>query len=355
MSDLPEILKAGEFARLIPVVADTSKEQRAAATLLSVVAAVDEYGRGILRRVGAPAGKSSKIRCYTEVVFKTSLQSSSKRPDGLIVVTTGKRTWTAIVEAKVGNSSLDAAQVEAYLDIAREVEADAVITVSNQFVAIPTHHPVTVSKTKLRSVGLYHWSWTFLLTEALLHEASSSIGDSDQAFILKEMVRYLDHDSSGVRSFQRMPRSWGDLCASVQHGERLSKGSPMVLEGVDAWHELTRYMALKMSVAIGEAVGMNLSRAHAKKPEQRRQDDATDLASSSKLTTAFDVPNAASEIEFSADLARRTLTTSMTLRAPTDRKQPRAVFTLILKQIEDCPDGDVLVLAKWPGRAKDTL
>ncbi len=169
MSDLPEILKAGEFARLIPVVAETSKEQRAAATLLSVVAAVDEYGRGVLRRVGAPAGKSSKIRCYTEVVFKTPLQSSGKRPDGLIVVTTGKRAWTAIVEAKVGNTNLDAAQIEAYLDIAREVGADAVITVSNQFVTVPTHHPVTVSKTKLRSVGLYHWSWTFLLTEALLH------------------------------------------------------------------------------------------------------------------------------------------------------------------------------------------
>ena len=129
----------------------------------------------------------------------------------------------------------------------------------------------------------------------------------------------------------------------------------MVLEGIDAWHELTRYMALKMSVAIGEAVGMNLSRAHAKKPEQRRLDDAVELASSSKLTAAFDVPNAASEIHFSADLARRTLTTSMTLQAPTDRKQPRAVFTWILKQIEDCPDGDVLVLAKWPGRAKDTV
>ena len=26
-----------------------------------------------------------------------------------------------------------------------------------------------------------------------------------------------------------------------------------------------------------------------------------------------------------------------------------------MKQIEDCPDGDVLVLAKWPGRTKDTV
>ena len=49
MNDLPYILQGGEVARLIPVVADTSKEQRAAATLLSVVAAVDEYGRGVLR------------------------------------------------------------------------------------------------------------------------------------------------------------------------------------------------------------------------------------------------------------------------------------------------------------------
>ena len=288
-------------------------------------------------------------------MFKTSLQSSGKRPDGLIVVTTGKRTWTAIVEAKVGSSNLDAAQVEAYLEIARDVGADAVITMSNQFVTVPTHHPVTVSKSKLRSVGLYHWSWTFLLTEALLHEASRSISDSDQAFILREMVRYLEHDSSGIRSFQRMPRSWGDLCGSVQHGEQLSKNSSKVQEGIDAWHELTRYMVLKMSVALGEAVDVKLSRAHKKMPEQRKQDDATDLASSSPLTAVLDVPNAASNIGFSADLARRTLTTSMVLEAPKDRKRARSVCTWIYKQIAECPDGDVLILAKLPGSKKDTV
>ncbi len=149
MKNLPDILAKGEPARLIPVVADTRKEQRATSALLAVIGSVAEYGRVLLSVVGAPVGKTSRIRCFTEVEFKRQPKEIRQRPDGLIQVQTGKRIWSAIVEAKVGNAVLDAEQIEAYVDIARLVGADAVITISNQFAARPTHHPVTVSKRKL--------------------------------------------------------------------------------------------------------------------------------------------------------------------------------------------------------------
>ncbi len=61
MNDLPDLLRRGELARLIPVVADSRKEQRAASVLLAVLAAVDEFGKGVLRAAGAPVRKTSDI------------------------------------------------------------------------------------------------------------------------------------------------------------------------------------------------------------------------------------------------------------------------------------------------------
>ena len=118
-SALPDFIQQGELARLIPVVSETSKEGRATSALLAVFSSVDEFGKRMLRMVGAPSSKMARIQCLTEVVFKTGDGQKKYRPDGLIVVKLGSRTWTAIVEVKVGHSELKADQIEAYLDIAK--------------------------------------------------------------------------------------------------------------------------------------------------------------------------------------------------------------------------------------------
>ena len=354
MKNLPDILSMGEPARLIPVVADTRKEQRATSALLAVIGSVAEYGRDLLSVVGAPVGKTSRIRCFTEVEFKSQPKEVRQRPDGFIQVQTGKRIWSAIVEAKVGNAVLDAQQIEAYLDIARLVGADAVITISNQFAARPTHHPITVSKRKLGKIGLYHWSWTFLLTQAVIEEGSKGVADPDQAFILNELIRYLDHESSGVTGFDRMPPTWKDLCASVQHGTKVNRTAREVIDAVTNWHELTRFVALKLSLAVGREVSVYLSRTHAKDADQRLHDDVAALVTESLLQARFDIPDAADRVHLSADLARRTLTASMILQAPKDRKLPKALFTWIYRQVEGCPDDGLMIVAKWPGRTPDT-
>lgn len=355
MSDLPPNVRQGEQARLIPVAADTRREQRVTSTVLAVLSAVDEFGYRMLKSVGAPIGKSSKIACFTEIVFDSESKNSNHRPDGLIVIQRGKRNWTALVEAKIGRSVLDKEQIESYLDIARKVGADAVITISNQFATRPTHHPITVNKSKLRSVGLYHWSWSALLTEALLCEAESAVTDRDQAFILHEMIRYLNHDNSGVVSFERMPATWKDICAVVQQDAQLTRNSPGVSDVIISWHELTRFLALNLSVGIGHAVSVHLPRTHVLNPEKSVQDDTASLISDAKLTAEFDVPDAAARIQYSADLARRTLTTSMTLDAPKDRARPLSLCTWILKQVEACTDDNLIIVAKWLGRTADTM
>lgn len=206
----PAFLKQGSEARLIPVLADTSKENRATSVFLSCLMAVHEFGSRLLGTVGERVGTRANVECFTEVVLANNPKKAD-RPDGLIVVQVGKRRWTALVEAKIGNAELDAGQIERYLDIAKSNKIDAVITISNQLAALPTHHPVQLPKRKLRSLKIYHWSWMHILTQATLILDTEDVLDHDQRYILNEMVRYFHHESSGAQHFNSMNSEWKEV------------------------------------------------------------------------------------------------------------------------------------------------
>src|SRR4051794_14534104 len=98
--------------------------------------AVREVGRAVTAPLGAPSGQ---VDAFIEVPFY--LGERRLYPDGLIRVARGQRSFTALVEVKTGTNKLEADQLEAYLDIAREHGYDAVLTISNEIPAIPGTHP----------------------------------------------------------------------------------------------------------------------------------------------------------------------------------------------------------------------
>lgn len=91
---LPAILKSGEPARLIPTVAETSKEARAASIFIATLAAVPDYAAILLGELDVRIGARSRLNCFTEVTTLTPTDVGL-RPDGLIVVRNGKQEWTA--------------------------------------------------------------------------------------------------------------------------------------------------------------------------------------------------------------------------------------------------------------------
>ena len=126
--ELPKNLKSGEVARLIPVVADSRKEQRAASTFLAVLSVVPDFANVLFHSIGHRIGQRARVNTYTEVVFQKD-QSSSDRPDGFIEIKSGKQTWSALVEVKIGTSSLRQEHIERYLSLARNNKVDAVSVV----------------------------------------------------------------------------------------------------------------------------------------------------------------------------------------------------------------------------------
>ncbi|WP_265587153.1 hypothetical protein [Sphingomicrobium arenosum] len=344
----PECVKSGERARLFPILSETSKEGRTTSIFLATMTAVREFGTRLLSSVGQRAGKTSRIGTWTEITFDCGPREPDLgRPDGLIVLDTGRRKWTALVEAKVGKSELTAEQVKRYLQLAKKNKIDAVITISNQFSAFPQHHPIAKDIGSTKGVELYHWSWMHILTEAELLTENGEVVDEDQALLLSEFKRFITHESAGVRGFDRMPSSWTSLVQNVQAGGRLTR-SGAVEEAAEAWQQECRDLCLILSRQLKCEVTQRLSRAAASDPAKRFEDDVRGILEDHQLAVTLVVPDAAADIDVVADLLTRNIQVSMSLAAPGDRVRNTARLNWLMKQLPEKGVDDVHVRCKWP-------
>ena len=312
-------------ARLIPVAGirgQDEQEARATSALLAVLSVVPPFAHSILVPFGAPRGK---IETFSEVRFKDST-GKAHRPDGAIVATRGGKSWTALVEVKTGTASLNEEQVNHYLDLARDNGFDCVITISNDIVSSPTEVPYSYDRRKTRRVALYHISWWRILTKAVLEHRHRGISDPEQAWILGELIAYLDHEKSGASGFQDMGRAWVPVRDGARQGT-LRASEDGVREVAQHWEQLVEYLALGLSQELGREVTPARPRkqAHAERVEEH----VRRLATSGELAASMRVPDAVAPIEIVANLRSRQVTTSVVLTAPSDGRQQTRINWLL--------------------------
>lgn len=324
-----------ERARLIPVSGISGaeeQERRGTSALLAVVNSVREFGRAITGPLGAPAGTPV---AYIEIPF--TLGDRKVRPDGLVQVKRGSAVWTALVEVKTGTNELKAPQVEDYLDVAREQGFSAVLTISNQLAGAPGEHPLAVDGRKLKKVSLHHMSWSQILTEALVAQANRAVSDPDQAWILNEFIRYLQHPKSGAAEFEDMGATWVEVREAVRSGS-LRASDKGAAEVVRRYEQLVSFAAMLMCRELGVDVRPVLSRNDTKDPDRRLQIAKAALADTGMLTGTLRVPNAAAPIEITADLRASRVSCSMTVDAPTSGRSTTRLNWLIRQLRDSRPD-----------------
>ena len=353
MTTLDDILASAHRARLIPTVATTRKEERLVSVLLAAISVVRPLAESILQQCGTRMGKRASLETYTEVTFPTA-DGNENRPDGVLRLTAGRSTWTALVEAKVDKSDLDAEQMDRYARTAREFGVNAMLTLSNQLVALPTHIPYGLQKRLARHVDCFHISWVSILTEASMLLRDKEAMDPEQLWTLHEVVRYLEHPSSGVRRFDQMNEAWRPLVLGVNKGQVLDRSSQDVERTVAGWHQQERDVCLILSGLLGERVRLRLSRRHQAESETRVADACHEFVDSHELHSSFIVPNAAGDIEVRANLQRRTITCAMKLDAPGDRKRATARINWLARQLRGVDPADIELRAFWRGRAGPT-
>ena len=122
-----------------------------------------------------------------------------------------------------------------------------------------------------------------------------------------------------------------------------------------SWHQEERDISLKLSQRIGQQVAIGgLSRKHKADPVLRLREASEALVARKELRSSFKIPNAASDLEFVADLQRRTLSCSMRLNAPLDKKRTSARINWLVRQLRGVSGDNIQVRAFWPGRAMQT-
>ena len=354
MSTLDDILKDAHQARLIPSIADSRKEQRIVSILLATLSVVRPLAAQLLGSCDVRLAKTAKLHCYTEVEFPTSNENGDDRPDGVLSVVRGKTRWTALLEAKIDNAEISVEQVLRYAKIAREYKIDAVITLSNQLAPLPTHVPYSVPRKFSNHINFFHISWISVLTQASLILGENEEIDHEQAYILGEMARYLEHPKSGVKRFDKMNIEWRPLVLGIQNGQKFNRSSSEIETTLANWHQEERDVCLILSRRTGERVGIRISRKHQADPTLRLKDACDTLVTSHELRSAFIVPNASSDLDVIVNLQRRTISCSMELRAPGDRKSARARINWLVRQLQGIDVDDVIIRARWPGKGLPT-
>lgn len=326
--------EAWHEARLIPtsgINGAEEQERRATSALLAVMSAVREFGRALTKPYGAPAGA---VETYIEVPFV--LGEKRLYPDGLIRVSRGQKAWTALVEVKTGTNELAPEQLENYLDIARDNGFDAVITISNEIPAVAGQHPTKVDKRRLRKVALHHLSWTQVLAEAVMQKEFRGIADPDQAWILGELIRYLEHPRSGALEFDDMGDSWVGIRDAVKAGtlRASDKGIGEVASRFDA---LLRFASLSLGRRLGAEVTPVLSRKELADPTLRTQDLVNGLAAAGTLSGAIRIPGAIGNLQVTADLRAGTVTALVEVDAPREGR-PTTRVNWLVRQLKNAPE-----------------
>lgn len=336
-------------ARLIPVSgigSEKEAETRAASAVLAVMSVVRDLSLALFSPMGASRAGKATVDTYTEPQFV--LDGKRIRPDGLVRVSYGKSEWTALVEFKTGDARLETDQINAYWEIARQHGFDAVITISNEIAASPGSHPTDGLRVRSNSkVQVHHVSWTALLSTAVMIKAHKGVADPEQAWLVGELIRYLEHSASGAMAFDDMGPNW----VGVRDGARddgLRKTDESVQDVALRWDQLLRYGALQLGARIGSDVQHVLVRAHTDQ-KARLAYLVDSLVTRGSLDGALRVPNTVGDIEVFADLKARRITAAVNVHAPEDRGG-RARCTWIVGQLKDAPRD--LVIESYPKNAR---
>ncbi|MFK4150028.1 TerD family protein [Streptomyces sp. NPDC004065] len=321
-------------ARLFPVSAlksDRDRETRATSVLLSVMAQVPEFGRRLTAGFGAPAGR---METFTEVSLPHG--DTPRRPDGVIRVERAGKLWTALVETKTNGNSLRSEQVQAYMDIAARRGYEAVITLSND-VALEGSPlvEVKIDGRRKHKVALRHLSWAEVAHQAQMLIRHEGVGNAAHAWLLQELLYYLQHENSGCHGFQNMGPAWVPVRNGIDD-ETLCQGDSRALEVVESWERLIRQVCLGLGGELGQKVLPVQRTRRGADPRARRSQAADRLCLEGRLEAELRIEGTPGVIGVVADLRTARLRTTVEVPAPT-QGYPLSWAKRLIRQLAEAP------------------
>ena len=362
----PDSVEYARPASLFPVLKASEQEMRATSILLSVLRLVPVFSESMLKIMGAPTGRRSKLNCYTEVVPSKQLAGNEPksrraksgtagqlRPDGLITCTSQSKDWACYVEAKVAGNLLDEEQVKSYLKLAALNGVDAVVTISTELTIHPTQSPVVKEKDIPKGVSLFHFSWLSLVTLAATLNNSREVSDLEQRIVLKELRSFITHPESKLTGTLTLSAAWPDLIRSFHDQISIVASSQLISDVSEDWMELERYVELSLCSFLSDTVRIVRPKKFQNNKEGYGVDIGKRLASSKQLSLEIEIPNTAANIAVTVDLHSKSVLIGMNLPVKQDCR-PRTSVTWLLSQLNKLKLPDGLILKGHTPRFRNT-
>jgi hypothetical protein len=319
-------------ARLIPAL-KTGDEMALTSIFLSTLKLVKEFRDSVFKEI--KLSRNGRLYFYTEVCFP---KIDNSRIDGLILVTKKDViTEAAFIEVKSEKNEIQEQQIKNYIDIAKKLKINTLVTISNQFVSSPEQSPLKMSSGKF---NLFHLSWSHIITlgHILLFDNDNDIEDVDQVEIMKEALHYMEHPKAGVSGFIQM-KGWKELSKNIRANVPIIKTEDYVIDAVNSWHQEESDLALILSRNLGVLAKTPV------RTEKGLKLDVNKVAKDFILTGKVAIKNAISDIKITVDFERRSVILKNSVKPPMNIGSV-ARITWLKKQIEKCSELETMIFNK---------
>lgn len=352
----PSIFQSGSKARLFSLPPKANLEKKLLSTFLAMLPRAPALAKVLLETTDFGVGKTTKISVFTEVKpNEVSINESNNIFDGLIVAKTGHSELKALLEAKVGSDEHSVKQVTEYLEFAKNnpnSDIRKIITISNKFVARYDHPVVNINRNLLKKTRIYHWSWTFIATQCDILLKQKNVLDTPQKVLLSDFLTLLRDPESGVERFNRMPKHWRSLIVTIEEGKSLKKDDVTTIS--ECWIQVIKDISLMIESDVEKEVKLNFG-INQKCDSKELVQHLSRCIEDKHLKASIDIPRTVgkSTINIDVDLRAKSISVSVELKAPDNRKSTGARVNWLLKMIEEeapCTH----VTAIWPAGARRT-
>jgi len=208
-------------------------------------------------------------------------------------------------------------------------------------------HPLVLDKRKVKNVPIYHFSWVRIVSTALMQKEVHGVEDPDQAWILGELIRYLEHQNSGALAFTDMGASWTKVREDARKGV-LKKSDPDVLDVAAKFDALVRYTCLRLGQKLGTEVFPQLPRRQIQNPKERTAELIDELIADSCLSAKIRIPDTVADLDLRCDLRGQQIHVSVTVPASSHARSETRARWLLRQLSEDLQD----VVVEASGRGK---
>ena len=332
-------------ARLFPV-GNNDSETSTVSIFLASLGAIKEYREELLNRIGIKKinNKNIELHTYTEV----SGGNSEDRPDGLLVITSGKHNpvieWAGFVEAKVRDNILTTEQIERYVDFAREIGINDIITVSNYLSTSPMQCPV---KSKKNKFNLYHWSWTYLKVTASRLIRTNAIEDTDHIFMLKELRKYFDTHKN-INNYTNMGKEWKDAVMKIHtYSDNQSIDKETVSHIVESYKQEEKDISLQLTDKTMHYIELIA--------KDNREDEIENMLQNKKVITSSYLIDGNKNYTFSIDVCFKSRTIRCYTRYIINKGKAQAQTSSLIKRLDPSGTTDDIKINAYYIRNKSNM